>query len=142
MAERLHSTLAGAMQKFSPEFRTRADERDAEDRNVLKARAKAYAKVNVRDRDRCRACFRQVGPDKSRKLHREHHHVTGRGGVKKETTGNICLLCVGCHELTYIKRTLKIAGNADGALRIDTGTKRYVSLPPNVVLKLATGDQP
>lgn len=108
----------GALQKS--ELETRADDRAAKVRRTEADRRATYRLVELRDGMKCRACAIRVVKTLTVQGNRcEHHHIRGRGAKDSETSSNVCLLCLQCHELRHVKRLLHIAGNADGTLKFE-----------------------
>lgn len=103
------------------EMDTRHEAKTAKDRTKLKARREAYKLVDRRDKGLCRNC-------KARG--EEHHHIRGRWVRDAESSGNIVLLCVPCHQLRHVKRTLTITGNADQVLTFAQGERVWFSPCP------------
>ena len=96
---------------------SRLVERTEKRARVSRQRDETYRLVELRDGMRCRCCARRVV--KTTALDRarlEHHHIRGRGRKDSETTANICVLCLECHEARHLTRTLTITGNADSTL--------------------------
>lgn len=125
---KLHSSLAGASQKF--DLPSRLDEREADRKATEKARRDAYKAVEVRDQMTCRVCGRKVR--KIATLHPdrlEHHHIDGRDVIDAESTKNICCVCKFCHDLRHLKRTLKIEGNANKTLICEYAGRIWYSTP-------------
>lgn len=111
---------------FKSGLTTRAEQRGKTERETTKQRRSVYLLVEQRDGRRCRACLAivskvlTVGPKRL-----EHHHILGRGGVKAETSANICVLCKTCHDDRHVKRILKITGNADGLLCFERAGQKW-----------------
>lgn len=109
------------MSLLRSEMKTRREAKGEKLRRTEQARRAAYRLVDARDEGKCRACGRVtnafVSPADPK--YREHHHLRGRQVRDAESTGNICILCGGCHDLRHVKRTLVITGNADQPLTFE-----------------------
>lgn len=72
--------------------------------------------VDHRDRLTCRACGRRCRPDAPSLLDRgERHHIIYRSAGGQDSSDNVVLICMGCHNDEH-KHRLRIEGNADVAL--------------------------
>lgn len=75
--------------------------------------------VDARDKGECRACLCRTLPTLAAVPNRrEHHHIIPRSRGGKDTTANVCILCLDCHTDVHVTRSLEISGNADKLLRL------------------------
>ena len=80
--------------------------------------------VDARDHFRCRACGCRVVKTLTMRANRtERHHVIPRSRGGKDTTQNVCTLCLSCHGQRHITQTLLITGDADSRLTFEKGGK-------------------
>jgi hypothetical protein len=141
MAERLHSTLAGARQKWEmePRVMSKAKRAKADAANWLIV----CKQVDTRDKLKSRYSGKRANPKDMGLLVQGHrHHILRKSAGGPDTTENLVLLTgqehMDVHAGLLVPRKMTAAG-ADGALEFTdmrTG-KRKVSLPPGKVLKLS-----
>lgn len=67
--------------------------------------------VDARDGALCRVCALPL------RQGAHHHHITPRSLGGKDTTANLCLVCVSCHLLIHAKR-VTVSGSGDGPLAV------------------------
>ncbi len=121
-------TLGTAKQKW--EMEPRAVTKDKRKKAVVKQRRDSYIAIEHRDAMLCRCCGKKVVRTLELRLDRlEHHHVNGRDVPDAEGTWNLACVCKECHDERHLKRTLRIAGDADGFLRMKQGDKAWLSKP-------------
>lgn len=102
-----------ALSKFSGGNTYREDKRE---RRLVKAAElrEVYALVDARDRNQCRICGRKVSTTAvSFEDRAERHHIVPRSLGGEDTTQNLILVCVWCHDERHKKGTLRIAGDAN-----------------------------
>ena len=109
---------------------SRAVERK-KDKAEKAARLRAvHAFVDARDKWKCRACGARVDPNaKALELRAHRHHVVLRSAGGKDTTGNLALLCAGCHHEIHAYR-LTCSGHADGIMVFSREGQSWFSTAP------------
>jgi hypothetical protein len=74
--------------------------------------------VNQRDKGRCRVCGRRCQADAPDMLRRgEHHHIVYRSAGGPDSTWNVLLTCLECHQDEHAHR-MQIRGDADMGIEI------------------------
>jgi len=98
---------------------TRLDAKRAKARAEARTWLDVCRAVNVRDNYTCRSCGRRCVQTLTVQDDRlEHHHVIPKSKGGPDTTANVCILCLQCHDERHVKRTLHISGDANGELTI------------------------
>lgn len=70
--------------------------------------------VDKRDQGRCRVCGRHCSTTAPKLEDRaERHHLQPRSLGGPDTTANLALVCLTCHDERHKKGTLALSGNAD-----------------------------
>ena len=68
-------------------------------------RAEVYRAVDLRDRGSCRLCG-------AVSAQHHHHHLVYRSLGGRDTTGNVILCCMSCHDDIHAAR-VRVTGDAD-----------------------------
>ena len=115
-------TLGTAKQKW--EMEPRAVTKDKRKKATVKQRRDSYIAIEARDNMHCRCCGQKVVRTLELRLDRlEHHHVNGRDVQDAEGTWNLACVCKECHDERHLTRKLKVSGNADKRLRMETAER-------------------
>jgi hypothetical protein len=100
--------------------RSRLDEKREKARADARTWLDVCRAVNQRDGFTCRCCGRKCVQTLTVQENRlEHHHVLPKSMGGKDTTANVAILCLACHDVRHVKRTLHISGNADAVLTFE-----------------------
>jgi 5-methylcytosine-specific restriction endonuclease McrA len=127
---------------FKWDAKTRTDDAIAAATETSRQQRDVYAKVNLRERYRCRICRAYCNPHAVSLLDRgHHHHIVFRSAGGATTTENVILVDSRCHNDIH-KHRIAVEGNAEKAItvkrRMADTNEWYIArqeLAPNVWMR-------